>query len=339
MASSSDYKIILAGSIDPKSIETELKNIQNRYKLLLNVELNSQQLNQLQTHIGNIQKQVSSINATNPLEPMATTAVDVEKRVQQIRENIDRFAKVNMTSFIDDEGVEKLSHATITYTDGLGRSVTETMQLKEETIQVGNEFQKITGWQTTSIRYGDNIAKKEKEINAEVIKRGKEYEKLTLQADKFLEKSKALNQANPVVYKGISLAQQLKESVAADKATGQLSQRTLELSRNLATVNERVRTSGKNLQSWSTEIGIAIKRTMEWATGIGLIYGALNQLKQGTQYVKDLNKEMVNIQVLQAEGAKTNEEINRLSESYNQLAREMSVTTLEVAKGKSLLLL
>ena len=42
---------------------------------------------------------------------------------------------------------------------------------------------------------------------------------------------------------------------------------------------------------------------------------------------------MIKIQVLQAEGAQTPEEIYNLAQSYNDLAKSLGVTTMEIAEG------
>ncbi len=94
-----------------------------------------------------------------------------------------------------------------------------------------------------------------------------------------------------------------------------------------------VQGSTKSIATWTDGLSNAISRTLQYATSIGLVYGALNQIKQGIQYVKDLNKEMTNIQVLQVTGAQTPEEVNALALSYNRLARELGATTIEVAQG------
>ena len=65
----------------------------------------------------------------------------------------------------------------------------------------------------------------------------------------------------------------------------------------------------------------------------GILYGTINQIKEAIQYVSDLNKEMVKIQVLQVEGAQTNEQIANLALQYNSLAKELGATTIEVATG------
>lgn len=77
----------------------------------------------------------------------------------------------------------------------------------------------------------------------------------------------------------------------------------------------------------------AISQTVQYALSIGALYAAFNQLQQGIQHVIDLNKELVSIQVIQAEGAQTPEEIAQLSKEYNDLAKELGATTQEIASG------
>lgn len=80
----------------------------------------------------------------------------------------------------------------------------------------------------------------------------------------------------------------------------------------------------------ATEMGAVIRRTLESAATLGLMYGALNQLRQGVQYIKDLDKELTNVQVVTG---MSQESVEELARGYNGLAKEMGVTTLEVAKG------
>lgn len=82
--------------------------------------------------------------------------------------------------------------------------------------------------------------------------------------------------------------------------------------------------------SFSAEMGAVIRRTLESAATLGLMYGALSQLRQGIQYITDLDKEMTNIQLVTGG---SEEQINGLAQGYNVLAKEMGATTLEVAKG------
>jgi len=58
----------------------------------------------------------------------------------------------------------------------------------------------------------------------------------------------------------------------------------------------------------------------------------LKQIKDGIQYIRDLNKELTNIQIVTGMSGK---EIARLATNFNDLAIEMGATTVEVAAGST----
>ena len=105
------------------------------------------------------------------------------------------------------------------------------------------------------------------------------------------------------------------------------------LNKNFNESVDAAKRSAEGVKSWSTRIGDAFKQTVAYAASLGLLRQAQRLLADGLRYVIELNKEMINIQVLQAEGARTPEEINSLADSFNRLAKEMGTTTLEIAKG------
>ena len=94
--------------------------------------------------------------------------------------------------------------------------------------------------------------------------------------------------------------------------------------------NTYVSQAVKEQRNLATEMSAVIRRTLESAATLGLMYGALNQLRQGVQYIKDLDKELTNVQVVTG---MSQESVENLATGYNNLAQEMGVTTLEVAKG------
>ena len=74
----------------------------------------------------------------------------------------------------------------------------------------------------------------------------------------------------------------------------------------------------------------AIKNVIDYAGAYAIVNGALTQFKDGIQYVKDLNKELTNIQLVTGG---SDAEIKNLAIGYNNLAKEMGATTLTVAQG------
>jgi len=84
--------------------------------------------------------------------------------------------------------------------------------------------------------------------------------------------------------------------------------------------------------SFGKMISLAAKKVAIWALATGTIYGLLRQIKDGIQYIKDLDKEMTNIQFVTG---MTNYEVGELAVKYNELAGALGSTTLEIAKGST----
>lgn len=82
--------------------------------------------------------------------------------------------------------------------------------------------------------------------------------------------------------------------------------------------------------SFTQSMGQSIKTAAQYAMSIGLIYSALNQVREGIEYVKQLNKELTNIQLVTGG---TDSETANLASEYNDLAKAMGTTTIEIAKG------
>lgn len=102
------------------------------------------------------------------------------------------------------------------------------------------------------------------------------------------------------------------------------------IAKKLQGTTELMKDTTRAASSMGAEMGAVIRRTLESAGTLGLLYGALNQLRMGVQYIKDLDKELTNVQVVTGMSETA---VNSLAMGYNSLAKEMGVTTLEVAKG------
>ncbi|MFZ2992541.1 MAG: phage tail tape measure protein [Microgenomates group bacterium] len=88
--------------------------------------------------------------------------------------------------------------------------------------------------------------------------------------------------------------------------------------------------STKSARSFGDKLNQVFERFGLFAIAAQVFFAATQELKNGIKYVSDLNKEMVNIQVVSGQ---TDAQINALAKSYNNLGREMSVSTLDIAKG------
>jgi len=282
----------------------------NNYRLLLEAQLDPQKIQAQINALSN--KSVLNIKMNFAQGDMAKFEAELEK----IRAKASSLGKI--TLFGDQKG--GIARAVVEYKDALGNVVQEYVQINEKV--------------AITQKYTENLAKDEKEINGILQKRlalnakqADEMEKAAKQADLFLEKSKNLA-GTPSVKAAVSKAQELKVAVSEGDIA-----KVRKLKDELDLAKAALQTGRTGLDSWSEGIRNALKQTIEYATSVGLVYGALSQLREGIQYVKELNKELTNIQVLQIEGAKTDQDIANLSMQYNDLAKSLGSTTIEVTRG------
>jgi len=96
------------------------------------------------------------------------------------------------------------------------------------------------------------------------------------------------------------------------------------------TLTEVTNKSAKSTNFFTKGLLSAAAEAAKYALGLGLIYKAMAQIGEGVQFIKDLDKEMRNIQIV---AGYTDSQIGELAVTYSELAQQMGATTLEVASG------
>jgi hypothetical protein len=114
------------------------------------------------------------------------------------------------------------------------------------------------------------------------------------------------------------------------KTTGIVQVEMGKLKNKVKEVENGFDTAKSHTDDFTTSLVKNIKKVAQWAIATTAIYGSLRQIKEGVQYITDLNTEMTNAQIVTG---MTDTQINRLATSYTQLAKELGATTLEVAEG------
>jgi TP901 family phage tail tape measure protein len=103
-----------------------------------------------------------------------------------------------------------------------------------------------------------------------------------------------------------------------------------DLRTSVTKVGSSLKNTSKDGYAFSTMLEVAIKKVAIWLLATQAIYGSLRKIEEGTQFIKDLNKELTNVQIVTG---MTAEEVDRLAIQYNKLAKEMGATTIQVAEG------
>lgn len=117
---------------------------------IFNGDKEVQEINKIEQSLGGLSEATKkSLNVDNALSSFS----ELEKRADEIRNSMDGVAKIKYN--LGDDGA--LSSATISYTDSLGKAVTETMAWKNVTDDAGKTIERVFG--TTSVSITDNIEK------------------------------------------------------------------------------------------------------------------------------------------------------------------------------------
>ena len=197
----------------------------------------------------------------------------------------------------------------------------------------------LVGKEVASVNMGATARKTASDFNA----MAKSLDGNVKSADTFLEKSKNMSGKQVEAARKVALALKA-EKEEFDKLFGAPGKKNWdaiakkgEQIRQLSTEFEKLKgatAAGANVfQSWGERISNAVKQTISYGLSIQLVRKAQELLNESVQYAIDLNKEMVKIQVLQATGAQSPEEIEALAISFNELGQAMGASTLEIARG------
>lgn len=219
-----------------------------------------------------------------------------------------------------------------------GEVIKETQEFNKalvETYEASKNIEKVKVSQAV-YNVGSATRSAEKDVKGMV----KSLDNISVSAGNFIQKSQNMSS------RAVNDARQIAEAIKAEKeqfdaAFGaqqwdkaqQHGDRIKELAVKFRELKGAVDQGANAVQAWGTRISNAIKQTISYSLSLGLVYKARQLLNNAIKYAIDLNTEMVKIQVLQAEGAQTPDEINALAQSFNNLGKEMGASTLEIAKG------
>jgi len=267
---------------------------------------------------GDIQKKIKVL--TDGIKPIDLKAEFPNLDTGNAQKAIDEIGKSGT--------IKSLSLETKSFTDAMGN-------LHEEIVKVSGSYQTLQGH---TVRFSQAIPN----AITGLEKQSKTYEHMIKKADEWSTRAETMGEKDKTAIQGTSAA--LKENIAkwevlkgkygqaspeARKVQEEIDRLNKELDKNIAASKR----SAVATQSWGDRMAAAIKQTVTYTLSIGMVRKAQQELNKAIQFAIQLNTEMTKIQVLQAEGAQTPEEINELAQSFNSLAKEMGTTTIAIAEG------
>lgn len=126
---------------------------------------------------------------------------------------------------------------------------------------------------------------------------------------------------------------QIKMRVSSKHGTDMLKQQQLIIDENTQSIykyDESLKPIPGRLFDWANAMKTAMVRSVQWAISMELLYGNLRKLREGVQYIQDLEHETQQIQMVTR---MTTAQVNELTRSYSKLADELGSTTLDVTKS------
>ena len=167
--------------------------------------------------------------------------------------------------------------------------------------------------------YYSNLSK----IDHQIAKINNSLERLKVGKDKVFADSRVVTEVNKL--KDMEGSLKRGEITSKDFALQMQKVHT-----SVAQVSNEFRNVNRDGYSFAEMIGVATKKIAIWGIGTTLIYDTLRIIKSGISYVVDLDNAMNQLQIVMN---LSNEKAIELGQNYNALAKEMSVTTTEIANA------
>jgi TP901 family phage tail tape measure protein len=258
--------------------------------------------------------------------------------INQMASSLDKvYVKQNVFTKAGEADVPIITRMVVQYKDALGNAATKWTELNAAQVKAlqGQGYAAEKGTQTLF-----NPGKAAALLTSEINKNISAFDAMSKKSTEWSTRAEKMNDAERKGIQGTATALQeqinlYKQKVAAGDLAGAKAMVPNIQALNVAFEKQvsLSKLAANGIRSWGENIANAFKQTISYALSLGVVREAQKLLNDAIKYAIELNTEMVKIQVLQVEGAKTPEEINALADSYNQLAKAMGTTTLEIAKG------
>ena len=172
--------------------------------------------------------------------------------------------------------------------------------------------------------------KRQKEEYDNIAKSVQQQEKLTESANTYQKRLDDLKITHKEAFKSEDVQKLAGETQDLINTTRAGTDVTKELKNSYGALDTEIKNVDTSNKSFGKTISDNIKKVFQWAVATGAIYGSLRQIKEGIQYITDLNTEMTNIGLVTGQ---TTKELSGMTTEFNSMAKSLGTTTLEVASG------
>jgi TP901 family phage tail tape measure protein len=337
----SSWQASLGAQISPagiRKIEDQIQAISKKYKLNLDVNINDQQVKQVAKQVEQATQKIKtkvkmrdSMFINDTVEKQAFDKIS--GRIKEVRKNIDSLGKVSVKK---NEVTKQLESATLTYYNKeLGHTVTETMGWVTAQKKVNGEMVKLKEFRTKSTVQTDDAAARTKAFDAKKLETLEIQKQIALYKEQLAIRIKdkqttyganwKSGQSDAILNKSSQITQ--KNYKDAIRQTNLEMNKQISISKNL---QKQTQLTSKATDSFATTLVKDASKMIAWTMVGAVIFGALKELKEGIQLIKDLDKAMTNIQMVMGY---TREEVKGMVTEYSALASTLHETTLSVMKA------
>ena len=330
------YQILVEAVLDTgsdgKKIQTALNKVSSQVSLKIkNVEIDPKGMAQIRQQmkgllsefnvdydalVGAGKKTGEALKKGLETSGFEESASAMMSRINQDKENIRKyyegqgFQDIRIRETFDTEGLKD-------YQVQMRRIEGNYETISRGAVKVESETKQIVGNLKESSKYTTSVAE-------ETQKWQDKLDKIISGSRDYIGKNK---NAEGIVE---DINEQLKVFDKSPEKVNKLKQSFSNLDVELKNTRDGIASVNKQGQSLSSMFSLALKKILMWGLGTSAIYGTIRQIKEAIAYVKELNVEMTNVQIV---SGMTDQEIKSLASSYNDLAKQLGVTTVEVAKG------
>ena len=337
----SDLNIIVRSKIDQspeavKALEVQIKQMSNQIKEALSVKLqiDAKQLEILTKQVEGVQQKIKSKTNTVMKDSLFINSKveqqafgEITARLREVKKNVDELASVKTRYSLDERGRNKLESADLTYYNkALGQTVTETMRWVETTKNVNGELQKTRTFRSVNLNIADDMAKAEKETKKfeQTLKDLNLYKQKMLGGNGFLGELDIFAKKQDGRYSESALTKIKSDVNALTASTPDLKNKIKQLNVEFGSLKQQAAESGSVL---SRAVENAGKFLRFYLVG-GFLVGIVGAFRSSVNYVMKLDNSLNQIRIVTNA---TQTEINKLAVSYNNLAKQMSVSTKDIA--------
>ena len=303
-AAETEFSIAQAEVVAATNILTEAQIAQNPSALSLTIAQDG--LSFAQTRLANAQ--IAVVNSTNALAAAQAAQTSPAQALVNAQEAV--VSAETQLATVQENAVSATNALT----------AAQTAQASSATKLVATQ-----SGVTVSTNAGANATQKQVysagQINEAVVAEAKNYKGLNQVVNEYGD---AEGNLSKIVQKYTN------DQGNAVVATTTFNKKTGEATTQLKETAGQLNITADRTKNFSDQITNNIAKVVQWAIATAAIYGTLKQIQNGIKYIEDLNKSLTNISIVTG---MTQKQTYQLGQQYNELAKQMGVTTQAIADG------